>query len=193
MKEIKLSIPSEWKDITIQTYQKYVELQEGKGGAKTKTVKILSLLCNQKPSIIKKMQYTDMIEILAIIKKMIDTKPDKTKFRKNFKFNGEEYGFIPNLSKLTTGEYIDLEEYCKEPIKNLHIIMSILYRKIVHRSGNKYAIEHYDPDQFKEDLFKNCPMDIALSCLGFFLTLGEQLAHSSHNYLKALEQKPQKE
>ena len=192
MKEVKLIIPSEWSDITIEKYQKYVELQEGKGGAKTKTIKILSLLCIEKPSIIKKIQYTDMVEILAIIKKMIDTEPDKAKFRKRFKFNGEEYGFIPNLSKLTTGEYIDLEEYCKEPIKNLHIIMSILYRKITNTSGNKYAIEPYDPAEFKEDLFKKCPMDIALGSLGFFLTLGEQLANSSHSYLLAQEKKLQK-
>tara|TARA_R100000808_G_C2142537_1_gene150293 strand:+ start:133 stop:714 length:582 start_codon:yes stop_codon:yes gene_type:complete len=192
MKEVKLRIPSEWCDITIGTYQKYVEIQEGKARTKTKTVKILSLLCNESPEIIKKMQYTDMLDILNILKKMIDTEPDKTKFRKRFVFNNEEYGFIPNLSKLTTGEYIDLEEYCKEPIKNLHIIMSILYRKITNKSGNKYAIENYDPAEFKEDLFKDCPMDIALCCLGFFLTLGEQLAHSSHSYLKAQEKKQPK-
>jgi hypothetical protein len=29
MKEIKLIIPDNWKDITIETYQKYVEIQEG--------------------------------------------------------------------------------------------------------------------------------------------------------------------
>ena len=192
MKEIKLSIPSEWCDITIGTYQKYVKIQEAKGSDKNKAIKILSLLCEVKPNIVKQMQYADMIEIISVIKKMIDTQPDKTKFRKRFEFNGEQYGFIPNLSKLTTGEYIDLEEYCKEPIKNLHIIMSILYRKITFKSGNKYAIENYDPDEFKEDLFKSCPMDIALCCLGFFLTLGEQLANSSHSYLKAQEQKQQK-
>ena len=31
MKEVKLSIPSEWSDITIETYQKYVKIQEAKG------------------------------------------------------------------------------------------------------------------------------------------------------------------
>ena len=192
MKEVKLIIPSEWSDITIEKYQKYVELQEGKGGAKTKTIKILSLLCNEKPSIIKKIQYTDMVEILAIIKKMIDTEPDKEKFRKVFIFNKEEYGFCPNLSNITTGEYIDLESYCKNPIENLHIIMSILYRKITFKRNERYAIEEYNPDEFKEEIFKDCPMDIALSCLGFFLNLGEKLATISHSYLVAQEKKLQK-
>ena len=191
MKEVKLSIPSEWSDITIETYQKYVKIQEGKGSDQNKAIKALSLFCKQKTSIIRKMSYVDMVEILTIIKKLIDTEPDKTKFRKTFNFKEEEYVFIPNLSKLTTGEYIDLEEYCKAPIDNLHTIMSILYRKISFKRGGRYSIESYDPDEFKEDMFKKCPMDIALGCLGFFLTFGEQLANSSHNYLQALEKKQQ--
>ena len=189
MKEVKLLIPTSWEDIDIITYQKYVKIQESKTGDKTKAVKILSLMCNVKASIIRNMDYSDMIKILGVLKKLVDTEPDKTNFRKRFKFKDDEYGFIPNLSNLTTGEYIDLEEYCKKPIKNLHIIMSILYRKIISKSGNKYAIENYDPDEFKEDLFKGCPMDIALCCLGFFLTLGERLQTASHNYLKAQEKK----
>ena len=109
-----------------------------------------------------------------------------------FEFNGEEYGFCPNLSNITTGEYIDLESYCKEPIENLHIIMSILYRKITFKRNDRYAIEDYNPDEFKEELFKDCPMDIALNCLGFFLTLGSELARISHSYLKAQGKKLQR-
>ena len=192
MKEVKLIIPDNWSDITIDTYQKYVKLQEGKGSEKNKIVKSLALLCNTTPSIVKKMAYKDLLEIMEIIKKMIDTEPSKEKFRKVFTFNKEEYGFCPNLSNISTGEYIDLEGYCKDPIENLHIIMSILYRKITFKRNERYAIEDYNPDEFKEEIFKDCPMDIALNCLGFFLTLGEQLARTSHSYLVAQEKKLQK-
>jgi len=192
MKEIKLTIPDNWKDITIGTYQKYVKIQEGKGTDKTKVVKSLALLCNTSPFIVKKMAYTDLLEIMEIIKKMIDTEPDKEQFRKVFKFKDEEYGFCPNLSKLTTGEYIDLEAYCKEPIENLHIIMSILYRRVTNKVNERYAVESYDPEEFKEELFKDCPMNIALSSLGFFLTLGERLAKISQRFLAAHNTTPQK-
>ena len=70
--------------------------------------------------------------------------------------------------------------------------MSILYRPISFERGERYAIENYNPDQFKEELFKDCPMDIALNSLGFFLTLGSVLAKTSHNYLKAQEMKQQR-
>ena len=193
MKQVKLIIPTEWSDITIDTYQKYVEIQEAKGSEKNKIVKSLALLCSTTPAIVKKMNYKDLVEIMDILKKMVDTEPDKEKFRKTFVFKDEEYGFCPNLSAISTGEYIDLEAYCKDnPIKNLHVIMSILYRKITFKRGDRYAIEEYNPDQFKEELFKDCPMDIALSSLGFFLTLGLTLAKSSVNYLKAQELKQQR-
>jgi len=192
MKEVKLTIPDNWKDITIGTYQKYVKIQEGKGTDKTKVVKSLALLCNTTPFIVKKMAYTDLLEIMDIIKKMIDTEPTKQDFKKLFTFKGEQYGFCPNLSKLTTGEYIDLEAYCKEPIENLHIIMSILYRRVTNKVNNRYAVEAYDPEEFKEELFKDCPMNIALSSLGFFLTLGERLAKITHHYLEAQNTTPQK-
>ena len=192
MKEVKLTIPDRWSDITIETYQKYVKIQEGKGSEKTKVLKSLALLCDTQLVVIKKMAYKDLLEIMGIIKKLIDTEPHKEEFKKIFKFKNEEYGFCPNLSAITTGEYIDLETYCKEPVENLHIIMSILYRRISFKRGERYAIESYNPDQFKEELFKDCPMDIALNSLGFFLTLGSKLARTSLNYLKAQETKPQK-
>ena len=192
MKEVKLTIPDNWADITIATYQKYVKIQEGKGSEKNKIVKSLALLCGTSPFVVKKMAYKDLLDIMGIIKKMIDTEPDKEQFRKVFKFKDEEYGFCPNLSNISTGEYIDLESYCKEPIENLHTIMSILYRKITFKRNERYAIEEYNPDEFKEELFKDCPMDIALGSLGFFLTLGENLARISLSYLQAQEVKAQK-
>ena len=192
MKEVKLTIPDNWKDITIGTYQKYVKIQEGKGTDKTKVVKSLALLCNTSPFIVKKMAYTDLLEVMEVIKKMIDTEPTEQDFKKLFTFKNEEYGFCPNLSRLTTGEYIDLETYCKEPIENLHIIMSILYRRVTNKVNNRYAVESYDPEEFKEELFKDCPMNIALSSLGFFLTLGERLAKISHSFLEAQKMTHQK-
>ena len=192
MAEITLKIPDKWEDITISTYQKYVKIQESKGSEKNKVLKSLALLCDTTTAVVKKMAYKDLLEIMAIIKKMVDTEPDKQQFRKVFMFNKEEYGFVPNLSNITTGEYIDLETYCKEPIENLHIIMSILYRKITFKRNERYAIENYNPDEFKEELFKDCPMDIALNSLGFFLTLGSVLAMTSVRYLKAQETKQQK-
>jgi hypothetical protein len=192
MKEVKLTIPNEWSDITIGIYQEYVKIQESKASEKNKVIRSLALLCNTSPFVVKKMAYTDLLEIMNIIKGMIDTEPKEEDFVKVFTFSHIEFGFVPNLNKLTTGEYIDLESYCKNPIENLHIIMSILYRKVTNKVNDRYAIEPYNPDEFKEELFKDCPMNIALSSLGFFLTLGERLAKTSLRYLEKQEVKQQR-
>tara|TARA_R100001443_G_scaffold32126_3_gene46262 strand:- start:520 stop:1101 length:582 start_codon:yes stop_codon:yes gene_type:complete len=192
MKEVKLTIPDNWNDITIDTYQQYVKIQEGKGSDKNKVIRSLALLCGTSPFVVKKMAYTDLLDIMNIVKAMIDTEPTEDDFKKLFTLKGVEYGFCPNLNKLSTGEYIDLEAYCKEPIENLHTIMSILYRKVTHKVNDRYAIEPYDPDQFKEELFKECPMSIALSSLGFFLTLGSELAKISQQFLVAQNTTQQK-
>jgi hypothetical protein len=192
MKEVKLRIPNEWSDITIGIYQEYVKIQESKATEKNKVIRSLALLCNTSPFVVKKMAYTDLLEIMNIIKGMIDTEPKEEDFVKVFTFSHIEFGFVPNLNKLTTGEYIDLESYCKNPIENLHIIMSILYRKVTNKVNDRYAIEPYNPDEFKEELFKDCPMNIALSSLGFFLTLGERLAKTSLRYLEKQEVKQQR-
>ena len=192
MKEVKLRIPNEWSDITIGIYQEYVKIQESKASEKNKVIRSLALLCNTSPFVVKKMAYTDLLEIMEIIKGMIDAQPKQEEFKKVFTFLDIEFGFVPNLNKLTTGEYIDLESYCENPIQNLHIIMSILYRKVTNRVNDRYAIETYNPDEFKEELFKDCPMDIALSSLGFFLTLGKRLAMISLRYLGTQEVKQQR-
>jgi hypothetical protein len=192
MKEVKLRIPNEWSDITIGIYQEYVKIQESKASEKNKVIRSLALLCNTSPFVVKKMAYTDLLDIMNIIKGMIDTEPKEEDFVKVFTFSDIEFGFVPNLNKLTTGEYIDLESYCKNPIENLHIIMSILYRKVTNKVNDRYAIEPYNPDEFKEELFKDCPMNIALSSLGFFLTLGERLAKTSLRYLEKQEVKQQR-
>ena len=101
MKEVKLTIPDNWSDITIDTYQKYVKIQEGKGTEKNKVIKSLALLCNTTPFVVKKMAYKDLLEIMGIIKKLIDTEPAKEEFRKIFMFKKQEYGFCPNLSNIT--------------------------------------------------------------------------------------------
>ena len=184
MRKVKLLIPTDWSDITVGMYQQYIQIQQSKESDKVKVVKSLSMLCDTTEDIVLKMNYKDLVEIMDILKKMLDAEPDRQEFRKTFEFKGERYGFCPNLSGISTGEYIDLEAYCKDdPIDNLHIIMSILYRKITFERGDRYAIEPYNPEEFKEELFKDCPMDIAVSSLGFFLTLGLILERNSASYL----------
>ena len=65
-------------------------------------------------------------------------------FQQRFTWQGVEYGFIPNLQDLTTGEFVDIDSYSgDEFIENLHIVMAVLYRPIVEEYKELYKIEPY--------------------------------------------------
>jgi len=186
IKEIQVNIPTEWRDITIETYQKYFDIVESRKKEEEKELDILSLLCNLEKDIIKKIGVKQKQELLFKLSVFINKRLPK-KLKKRIKFNGKNYGFIPNLSKITTGEFVDIEDYCKDTNKNLHKIMAILYREIENQKGDLYNIKAYNPDEVKEQEFKQLPMDITLGALDFFLSLGKDLLQNLSSYLMAQE------
>ena len=186
IKEIQVNIPTEWRDITIETYQKYFDIVESRKKEEEKELDILSLLCNLEKDIIKKIGVKQKQELLFKLSVFINKRLPK-KLKKRIKFNGKNYGFIPNLSKITTGEFVDIEDYCKDTNKNLHKIMAVLYREIENQKGDLYNIKAYNPDEVKEQDFKQLPMDIALGALDFFLSLGKDLLQNLSSYLMAQE------
>ena len=111
--------------------------------------------------------------------------PSDIAMQKNIEFDGNDYGVIPNMSNMTTGEFIDLETYCENSVDNLHKIMSIIYRKqkdAVDRN-DRYEIEDYKPTEEKKDLMLKLPMNYALGVLNFFFHLGDKLIKDSGSYL----------
>ena len=56
---------------------------------------------------------------------------------------GVEYGFIPVLDDMTLGEYVDLDENFTDWDK-MHKAMSVLFRPIKLKKGDRYQIEEYD-------------------------------------------------
>ena len=115
-----------------------------------------------------------------------------------FEFQGTLFGFQP-LSKMSVGEYADLERRLEDPIGNLEEIMAILYRKITkenfhdfpwkvksyirHLQGKPeqlfklYDVEEYDSElrDLRAEIFKELPIEYALGSLRFFFALQSSL------------------
>lgn len=100
------------------------------------------------------------------------------KHYKTISIDGVELGFIPNWDKLTAGEYIDLETYCKDPLTNAHKIMAILYRKITTKVAEKYNIVSYDEKE-EANIFKRIPASYFTGCMVFFWNIRKELLGSS--------------
>jgi uncharacterized protein YaaW (UPF0174 family) len=177
--QFEVIVPTEWKDITIAEYQRYLQIAKTK--RKTRDDEIISMFCKIDKKLIKKLQLKQKKLLVDKINKFVNSK-NETILEKRIKFKGKQYGFIPNLSKITTGEFVDIEEYGKDINKNLHRIMSVLYREIDRESGRFYSVKPYDPDELEIDKFKELPMSTTLSAIDFFFHLGKNLLEDLNNY-----------
>mgnify|MGYP003145773002 CR=1 FL=1 len=189
---LQLVVPNEWADITVEQYQEFELNLSSNLSKKKKLIKSISILCNVDEKVVNKLKTKDLQEIALEINKLEKVKPYNIKLQKQFIYKGFEYGLIPNLSEMTTGEFIDLETWCAEDkaTENLHRIMSILYRPIIEQPNlaGQYKIETYDPTTEKENVMLELPMNLALGCLNFFFHLGAQLINNLDNSLTKTNQ-----
>lgn len=181
--KIELLIPTDWEDISIGMYQEFLELQEKKLPEDEFVAGVVCVLCNVDKEILARFKYKDLQDVSKTLTKWLSKKPDDKKLVKKVEFKGKKYGLIPNLSAISLGEFVDIESSCKDSHKNLHKIMSILYRPIVKEKGTRYSIEEYNPDEYKEDMFKDFPILVSISALSFFFRLGKKLPIILNNYL----------
>ena len=89
-----------------------------------------------------------------------------------------EFGFIPNLDKMSLGEYIDAEKYlCNW--EDMHKAMAVLYRPIVAGNKDFYLIEKYKGSDKYSSVMKDAPCTVALGSMVFFLSLGIELSKTT--------------
>jgi hypothetical protein len=177
--QFEVIVPTEWKDITIAEFQRYLQIANTK--RKTRDDEIISMFCKIDKKLIKKLQLKQKKLLVDKINKFVNSK-NETILEKRIKFKGKKFGFVPNLSKITTGEFVDIEEYGKDINKNLHRIMSVLYREVNREAGEFYSVKPYDPDELEIDKFKDLPMSTTLSAIDFFFRLGRNLLEDLNSY-----------
>jgi hypothetical protein len=187
-KQFEVTVPTEWKDITIAEYQRYLQIAKSK--RRTRDDEIISMFCKIDKKFIKKLKLKDKKILVDKVNKFVNSK-NETVLEKRIKFKEKNYGFIPNLSKITTGEFVDIEEYGKNINENLHRIMSVLYREVDKEVGKFYSVKPYDPDELEIDKFKELPMSTTLSAIDFFFRLGKNLLEDLNNYSREVLMKNQ--
>lgn len=97
-----------------------------------------------------------------------------------FKFKGVEYGMIPNLERMTTGEYLDIDYYLES--KKLDKFVGVMYRPIIKSEGKRYKIKDYEPDEVID--LGEVDHRVLKGSLFFFTNLRESLLNASNTYLQ---------
>ena len=178
--KIELTIPTTLNDIKLAQYQKFLKVVEENEEGEFVQQKMVQLFCGIDLKDVASIRYKDVAEITANINNLF-TKENHLIQR--FKMGGVEFGFIPNLDEMTTGEYMDLDSYITD-WNTMHNAMAVLYRPITNKLGNKYQIEEYKGSVTYADVMRHAPLDVVLGAMVFFYNLGNDLLKSTINYLE---------
>ena len=176
-------VPDSLNEVTLEQYQKYIKIQDNNEDDTFLAIKMIEIFCGIRADLIMKMKASSIRDITNVLAEMFDQKPPLVK---EFKMNGIDYGFIPDLENMTFAEYVDLDTYIGD-YENMHRAMSVLYRPIVQRYKDKYLVDEYSGDE--SDKMKDMPMDAVLSSILFFYHLGMDLSKTMLNYLQEEENK----
>ena len=172
---MKVEIPTHIDDIKLSEYQKYAIVAKDNTDQDFLLHKTLSVFCDLPMQTVAQFPIQEAEDIAVEIQTVLNQ--DRS-FTDKFEMDGVKYGFIPNLEEMTLGEYIDLEEFLKDP-KDLHKAASVMYRPIVKEYKNLYDIEPYNGSVRAHETMKDAPLGVISAAVVFFYRLGnELLTHS---------------
>ena len=179
VKEFKLI--NNWSDVTLETWLKLVDFATGtKTEEATETIAALSDIPKK---LIKELALSDVAVIMSKIAEL-QAKQDTT-LKRIIEINDVEYGFHPDLDKITLGEYADIEQFIKNGIEtNLPELMAVLYRPVKLKKNDIYIIDAYDGDiTLRTEEMKMMSAEQVQSALVFFYHLGKVLSEILPLYL----------
>jgi len=192
-----LNIPKSLRGVKLHQWVKFMEVYEKNKDNETSEFldkKMIEILCGVSLKDLALIPIASFDTVLAHLYEVLNTEVDLVS---TFKMKGSdgvevEFGFVPNLDKMTYGEWEDLENYIWDN-KTIHRAMAVLYRPLVYQIGGKYRIHPYQGTEFYADLMKEMPVDIALGARVFFYRLVKKSGGYTMDFILKQYQQEQKE
>jgi len=193
---MEFTIPATLRDVRLSQWQRYIDVYDknkDEDATEFLNKKVLEIFCDIKLSDVDKIGLNVFDNTLGHLSSVLNSKPELSQ---TFKLEGTdgvvvEFGMIPNLDKMSYGEFIDLEKYLFSD-KDLHKAMAVLYRPVKFKSKDKYLIHDYKGTSYMADVMKDTPLDVAISARVFFYRLATKLGNYTMAYtLKQLQEKNQ--
>ena len=189
VQEIELSVPTSWEDINLKKYLSFIDdMKNYKDDEEALTATMLYHLCGLEPTYLNSLSVGDYSTIRHELSGFINN--TDLPLQRIIRIDGVEYGFEPNLSKMSYGAYVDITKYKDITIdENWSKIMNILYRPVVKHSGDNYSIQAYKGDT-NSDKWLSVGMDKHFGCLFFFVNLSTDLLKNTLNSMMETELNP---
>ncbi len=170
MKEV-----TSWADITVGQYQEMMMVETDTQIGRF--IECIAIALDIDPQSIRDMPYK---EYATIQQKMsfISQEPLKD-IQTIIEIDDIRYGLEPDMSLITTGVFIDAEQFKQAPTENLHNTLALIYRPIVKQEGDVYEIEPHQAKGFEKraNLFRDrLSIEVVLGATLFFSLLGMELS-----------------
>lgn len=172
-----MRLPQNLSEVTIDKYIKAINIIENEDVELVVMLRLLSLFTGKSIEQLVEYPLNELDKNYQHIAKVLN---EKSKFQKTFFLDGKEYGFIPNLEQMKSGEYIDLTNNLG---KDILASMAVMYRPITRKFKDVYDIEKYNGTDNKE-IFKNAPISVYLGAQVFFWNLTNDLLKLMPQYLE---------
>lgn len=185
--ELTIKVPKDYSAITLKQYLHFrEELENYKDEPEALDVILFHYICGVPADLVGKIDTQTYANIKTDLAKFMNN--TDYKLERFVTIGGVEYGFEPNLSKMSYGAYLDISKWDTITIdKNWAKIMAVLYRPVTKKSGLLYEIEGYDADKTNEDIWYDVSMNIHFGTLFFFFDLLNDLVSSTQKSLKEAE------
>lgn len=184
--KLTITVPKDYSAINLKQYLNFrEELENYKDDPEALEVILFHYICGVAPELVNKID----TEVYGKIRADLNSFMSKTDYplQRFITIDGVEYGFEPNLSKMSYGAYLDIAKYDTITIdKNWANIMDILYRPVTKKVGLLYEIAPYSA-QINEEKWYSVGMDIHFGALFFFYNLLNDLQSSTQKSLMEQE------
>jgi len=178
--KVNINVPDSLNEITLYQYQRFEKLIQENEASHFVNQKTIEIFCNIELKDVARVRIADIDDLLLHLNNLLQQKP---KLTKTFKLGVYEFGFIPKLEDMTSGEFIDLENYLSST-ETLHQAMAVLFRPIKSKIKDLYTIEEYESSYKYSEVLKYMPLDIALGSMLFFWTLQNDCVNALTDYIQ---------
>tara|TARA_R110001632_G_scaffold61870_2_gene149016 strand:- start:2890 stop:3540 length:651 start_codon:yes stop_codon:yes gene_type:complete len=186
MKQLKIKVPSSLSDIKLSQYKEFLKESEDEEDEAKLAFKMVCIFCELPEVIVENISKQSYDGIVSDLNKVFVFDKDKLPLINKVRYNGLEYGFIPNMDDITVKEQADADGYLKDWQK-ADMLMGVLYRPIASKRKDRYLIEDY-----KAGVSLDFTMDIVFGAYFFLQNLYLDLLSCIPNFIKEEVQQDQK-
>ena len=169
---MKLRLPASFQDLTLR-HLMTLETE-------TDPVKRVQAVTGHSFAELRKMPHKLIVEANAHLDEL--QAKEIAQHKEVIELNGVEYGFIPDWDEFSAGEWIDMETYTADFWKTPHKAMSILYRPLDRKWGDRYSIKPYTAKE-DADVFLDMPAPLVAGALLFFWSTEKKLLNALQSSL----------